>query len=197
MVTEQIWPHLENLAERCLFVAPSFVVLVKDFGERKERIMRGRDYLRIAAAALAAFVASLVWYTVFGGAMAEPSGADPSTAAATTTPVWAMLFVVAQSLVVASVLAYFVSRLGIVDRRAALRLGALVWIFPASILLGSVVHENVPPALAAIHAVDWLVKLLLISVVLRTRRKGTSAGAAGGSSAPGGSRGRPVNMVGR
>jgi hypothetical protein len=29
-----------------------------------------------------------------------------------------------------------------------------VWIFPASILLGSVVHENVPPALAAIHAGD-------------------------------------------
>jgi hypothetical protein len=197
MVTEQIWSHLENLAECCLIVAPSFVVLVKDFGERKERIMRGRDYLRIAAAALAAFVASLVWYAVFSGAVAELSGADPSTAADTTTPVWAMLFVVAQSLIVASILAYFVSGLGIVDRRAAVRLGALVWIFPASILLGSVVHENVSPALAAIHAGDWLMKLLLISVVLGTWRKGTSAGAAGGSYAPGGSRGRPVNMVGR
>ncbi len=159
--------------------------------------MGGRDYLRIAAAALAAFVAGLVWYTVFGGAMAELNDANPSTAADTATPVWAMLFVVAQSLVVASVLAYLVSRLGIFDRRAALRLGALVWIVPASILLGSVVHENVPPALAAIHAGDWLVKLLLISVVLGTWRKGTSAGAADGSSAPGRSRGRPVNMVGR
>jgi len=49
-----------------------------------------------------------------------------------------MLFVVAQSLVVALMLAYLVSRLGITDRKAALRLGALVWIFPASILLGSV-----------------------------------------------------------
>ena len=108
-----------------------------------------------------------------------------------------MLFVVAQSLVVASVLAYFVSRLGIVDRKAALRLGALVWIFPASILLGSVIHENVPPALAAIHAGDWLVKLLLMSVLLGTWRKGASAGAKSSSSTRGELRGRPVKVVGR
>jgi hypothetical protein len=52
-------------------VAGSFVVLLKDTGERKERIMRGRDYLRVVAAALAAFAASLAWYTVFGGPMVE------------------------------------------------------------------------------------------------------------------------------
>ncbi len=157
--------------------------------------MRGRNYLRVAAAALAAFVASLVWYTVFGGAMVELSGADPSAAANTATPAWAMLFVVAQSLVVASVLAYLVSRLGIVDRRAALRLGALVWIFPASILLGSVVHENVPPALAAIHAGDWLAKLLLMSVILGTWRKDARAGGIGSSPSPGELRDRPVKVV--
>jgi len=178
-------------------VAGSFVVLVKDTGERKERTMRGRNYLRVAAAALAAFVASLAWYTVFGGAMVELSGADPSTAANTATPAWAMLFVVAQSLVVASVLAYLVSRLGIVDRRAALRLGALVWIFPASILLGSVVHENVPTALAAIHAGDWLAKLLLMSVVLGTWRKGASTGGVGSRPSPGKLQGRLVKVVGR
>jgi hypothetical protein len=159
--------------------------------------MRGRKYSTVAAAALAAFVASLAWYTGFGGVMAGLSDAEPSTAAGTTSPAWAMLFVVAQSLVVASVLAYFVSRLGIVDRRAALRLGALVWIFPASILLGSVVHENVPPALAAIHAGDWLVKLLLISVLLGTWRKAASAGVVDGGSARGEMRSRPVKVAGR
>jgi hypothetical protein len=159
--------------------------------------MRGRKYLKVFAAALAAFVASLAWYTVFGGAMVKLSGTDSPTAANTATPAWAMLFVVTQSLVVASVLAYLVSRLGIVDRRAALRLGALVWIFPASILLGSVVHEKVPLALAAIHAGDWLVKLLLMSVVLGTRRKGASAGRVGSKPLPGELRGRPVKVVGR
>jgi hypothetical protein len=34
------------------------------------------------------------------------------------------------------------------------------------ILLGSVVHENVPLSLAAIHAGDWLVKLLLMTLIL-------------------------------
>jgi hypothetical protein len=178
-------------------VAGSFVVLVKDTGERKERTMRSRNYVRVVAAALAAFVASLAWYTVFGGAMVELSGADRSTAANTATPAWAMLFVVAQSLVVASVLAHLVSRLGIVDRIAALRLGALVWIFPASILLGSVVHENVPLALAAIHAGDWLAKLLLMSFILGKRRKGAGVGGVGSRPSPGELRGRPVKVVGR
>ena len=160
--------------------------------------MRSRNYLRVVAAALAAFIASLAWYTVFSGAMVEPSGANPSTPANTATPaMWAMLFVVAQSLVVASVLAYLVSRLGIVDRRAALRLGALVWIFPASILLGSVVHENVPLALAAIHAGDWLVKLLLISVILGTWHRVPSADGSRSRPLPGELPGGPVTVVGR
>ncbi len=52
-----------------------------------------------------------------------------------------------------------------------MRLGALVWVFPAMILLGSVVHENVPLMLAAIHAGDWLVKLLLMAVIIGVWRK--------------------------
>jgi hypothetical protein len=177
-------------------VVGPFVVLVKDTGERKELTMRSRTYLRVVAAALAAFVTSLAWYTVFGGAIVKLSGPDPSNAA-NATPAWTMLFVIAQSLVVASVLTYLGSRLGIVDRRAALRLGAMVWILPASILLGSVVHENVPPALGAIHAGDWLAKLLLMSVILGTWRKGASAGGVGSRPSPGELRGPPVKVVGR
>lgn len=148
--------------------------------------MYGTNHQRIVAAALAAFVASAAWYTVFGGAMAGLSGAGQASAASTATPAWAMLFVVAQSLVVASMLARLLSRLGVVDRRAALRLGTLVWIFPASILLGSVAHENVPLALAAIHAGDWLAKLLLMSAVLGgARRKGALGSKSGGWKVPG------------
>ena len=139
--------------------------------------MRKTNYLTIVAAAVAAFVASVAWYAVFGGEIMELRGVDPATAADMATPVWTMLFVVAQSLVVASMLAYFVAQLGIVDWKGAVRLGALVWILPAVILLGSVVHENVPLVLAAIHAGDWLVKLLLMSVVLGAWRKGATASA--------------------
>ena len=52
-----------------------------------------------------------------------------------------------------------------------MRLGALVWVFPAMIPLCSVVHENVPLMLAAIHAGDWLVKLLLMAVIIGVWRK--------------------------
>lgn len=38
--------------------------------------------------------------------------------------------------------------------------------FPAAILLGSVVHEVVPLALAGIHAGDWLVKLILVAAIV-------------------------------
>ena len=130
------------------------------------------NYLAVVAAAIAAFVASLVWYTVFGNAMMELRDVGPANASGAATPAWAMLFVVVQSLVVAFMLAYFIERIGIGDWRGAVRLGALVWIFPAMILLRSVVHENVPLALAAIHAGDWLVKLLLMAVIIGVWRRG-------------------------
>jgi heme/copper-type cytochrome/quinol oxidase subunit 2 len=124
------------------------------------------NYVAIVVAAVAAFVASVVWYALFGNAMTELREADQTAAADSGTSVWTVLFVVAQSLVVAFMLAYFVSRLGIVDWQGAVGVGALVWVFPAAILLGSVVHEGVPLMLAAIHAGDWLVKLFLIAVIV-------------------------------
>jgi uncharacterized BrkB/YihY/UPF0761 family membrane protein len=128
--------------------------------------IRRMNYLAVFVAAVAAFVASSVWYTVFANASMELRGIDPDTAANMGTPAWTMLFVIVQSLIVAFMLAYFVMHLGIVDWKRAVCLGAMVWIFPAMILLGSVVHENVPLMLAAIHAGDWLVKLVLMSVIL-------------------------------
>jgi hypothetical protein len=128
--------------------------------------MRGINYLAVVAAAVAAFVASSAWYAVFGKATMELSGVGPAAAATMANPAWTALFVVAQSLVVAFMLSYFVARLGIVGLKDAVRLGALVWIFPTMILLGSVVHENVPWMLATIHAGDWLVKVLLLAVIL-------------------------------
>jgi hypothetical protein len=140
-------------------------------GRTKGQLMLRINYWAVVAAAVAGFVVSSVWYTVFGGATMELRGIDPATAADMGTPAWTMLFVIVQSLVVAFMLAYFAVHLGVVDWRGAVRLGALVWVFPAMILLGSVVHENVPLMLAAIHAGDWLVKLLVMTVILGVWRK--------------------------
>ena len=125
------------------------------------------NFLAIVVAAVVAFVSSVVWYAVFGKAMADLRGSNASAGSGSATPpIWAMLFVVAQSLVVALMVSYFVSRLGITGLAGGVGFGALVWIFPAAILLGSVVHEGVPLALAGIHAGDWLVKLLLIAAIV-------------------------------
>jgi hypothetical protein len=130
------------------------------------------NYLAVVVAAVAAFAASSTWYALLGGEVMELRGMDPATAVEATTPAWTMLFVVVQSLVVGFMLQYFVAHLGIVNWKGAVRLGALVWVFPAMILLGSVVHEDVPLMLAAIHAGDWLVKLLLMAVILGVWRRG-------------------------
>jgi hypothetical protein len=122
------------------------------------------NYVAIVVATVAAFVASAVWYTLFANPMANLSSTGPAESG--TSTIWTMLFVIAQSLVVALMVAYFVSRLGITTIAGAAGFGTLVWIFPAAILLGSVVHEGVPLALAAIHVGDWLVKLLLIAVIV-------------------------------
>jgi Protein of unknown function (DUF1761) len=125
--------------------------------------MQSINFLAIAVAAVAAFVASAVWYTAFSNPMANLSD---SAEAASGTSLWTMLFVIAQSLVVAFMVAYFASHLGVTSLSGAIGLGALLWIFPAAILLGSVVHEGVPLALASIHAGDWLVKLILITAIV-------------------------------
>ena len=128
--------------------------------------MRGINYLAVIAAAVAAFVASSAWYAVFGKATMELSGVGPAAAATMANQRGRRCSWFAQSLVVAFMLSYFVARLGIAGLKDAVRLGALVWIFLAMILLGSVVHESVPWMLATIHAGDWLVKLLLMAVIL-------------------------------
>ena len=47
------------------------------------------------------------------------------------------------------------------------QLALALWIgFPVVLLTGSVIHEKVPPMLAAIHAGDWLLKLLVITTAV-------------------------------
>ena len=47
----------------------------------------------------------------------------------------------------------------------------MLWLaFPLLLLAGSVVHENVPWQLAAIHAGDWLAKLAIVTVIVTVWR---------------------------
>jgi hypothetical protein len=126
------------------------------------------NVLSVAVAAVAAFAMSSVWYLIFGKERMKLLRNDPSAMAdMRKVPPWKRAVEFARGLVVAYVLACFVSRLGVADWRGAVKLAALVWIgFPAMILVGSVLWDQRPWKLAAIHGGDWLAKLLLMAVIL-------------------------------
>ncbi len=136
--------------------------------------MPGLNYWAVLVAALVAFAVGALWYSapMFGNKATELRGLDPAAMADQSVPVGKILGELVRSLIVASVLAILVARLGIADWKSAAGFGLLVWIgFPAMILLGSVIWENVPRMLAAIHAGDWLVKLVLMAVILAVWRR--------------------------
>jgi len=94
-------------------------------------------------------------------------GAVVASADMKKTPAWKMLVELVRSFVGASVLAGFAALLGIggLDWCRAAWIRSVDWI-SGQLLTGSVIWENVPWELAAIHAGDWLVKLLLIGVIV-------------------------------
>jgi hypothetical protein len=118
----------------------------------------------VLVATVAAFVVSSTWYAVLGDRVAELSGA-PSTAE--TPPPWKLGVELLRSLIVVVVVAGLAARGEIDELAGGALLGLALWVgFPAVLLTGSVIWEDVPRKLAAIHAGDWLVKLLAVAIVV-------------------------------
>ena len=120
------------------------------------------NYFAIALLVVVAFIASSVWYSplMFGREFTELSGVSASA-----HPIW--LKIVCE-LIRTFVLAYVITRLvlllNVASSKDALRLGIWLWIgFPVILLTGSILWQNVPWMLAAIHAGDWLIKILLFT----------------------------------
>jgi hypothetical protein len=131
--------------------------------------MLGINYWAVVVAAVAAFAVGAVWYSplLFSKAYMELRGMDPDAVADMRPPVGELLGEFVRYLVVAFVLAYFVVRLGVSDWMGAVQLGLWVGVgFQATLLIGAVLHENMPWKLYAIHAGDAIVKTLLMTVIL-------------------------------
>ena len=127
--------------------------------------MDGIDVVAVVVAAVVVFVFAGAYYGILGERLATLS---PAWAERSSGPAWpAMLFELVKGVPIALVMAGLVDLLGIVDVPGALALGAVLWLaFPVTILAGSVIHERVPLALAAIHAGDWLAKLVIIALIV-------------------------------
>jgi hypothetical protein len=130
--------------------------------------MRRTNYWAVVIAAVAAFVMSSVWYIGFGDVLAKQSALYANAQALS---VWEVVAEFGRGLAVAYVFARLAMWLGIASWRGSVRLGAWLWAFPALILSGSVLHEGYPWIMAAIHAGDWLVKLLLMALIIGAWRK--------------------------
>src|SRR5260370_9072444 len=132
--------------------------------------MLGINYWAVGVAAIAAFVASAAWYIVVGKELPKVSAAFAK--GMQKRQPWKMLVVIVQSLVLSLVLAYFLGLIGKVDWVGALRVGVLLWIgLSAMQWVGSMLWENVPLKMAAIHAGAWLVKRVLIPVIVGVWRE--------------------------
>ncbi|SHN64008.1 Protein of unknown function [Geodermatophilus obscurus] len=127
------------------------------------------DLPAIGLATAAAVAASGAWYAAFGRRLAE---LDDAYAEDTAAAGWIVPVELARSGTVAVTVSALAARTGVTGPREAVRLGLALWVaFPVVLLTGSVVHEKVPWRLAAIHAGDWLVKLLLVSLATGARRR--------------------------
>jgi hypothetical protein len=123
------------------------------------------NWLAVVVSAVVVFIVSAVYYVALSGRLSRLSDAYANTDArpGATTLVVELL----RNLVVATVVASLVALIGVSDIGGAILAGLALWIaFPVVILVGSVFHERVPAALAAIHIGDWLLKLLIISVIV-------------------------------
>jgi hypothetical protein len=129
------------------------------------------NFLALSVAVVVAFIASSLWYSplLFGQEFLRLSGvanSNPNAAKA--------LCELLRTFILGYVIARLVLLLNIADWKAALRLGLWLWIgFPVVLLTGSMLWQNVPWQLAAIHSGDWLIKLILIPITVAAWPKRT------------------------
>ena len=132
------------------------------------------NYLAVLVAAVAVFVLGWLWYSplLFFKPWMRARGMDPVAAmAGAKMPGGKLVIEFARCIVLAYVIARFVALLGVGSSLGAVHFGLFVWIgFPVIILTGSVLWENTPWKVAAIHTGDWLVKLLVIPIIVTAWR---------------------------
>lgn len=126
--------------------------------------MSDLNVLAILLASVVAFILSGAYYAALGARLARLS---PAYAESGGMAVGTVALELVRSLVVVVTVAALAAGLGLGGLAQALLLGLALWVaFPVVLLLGSVIHERVPPLLAAIHAGDWLLKLAAVATIV-------------------------------
>jgi hypothetical protein len=128
------------------------------------------NFLPVLVAAIVVFVLGWLWYSpfLFYKPWMRARGLDPVAAmTGAKMPAGKLVVELLRCIVLAYVIAHFVALLGVSSVFGAIHFGLLLWIgFPVILLVGSILWENTPVKVAAINAGDWLVKMLVISIIV-------------------------------
>jgi len=121
----------------------------------------------VLVAAIVAFVVSTAWYITFNRERMKLLGTPPADRERPKMQPGKMLLEIIRNILLAYILAHFVILVGATDWQGAVEMGLWLWIaFPFLILAGSVLWDKVPVKLAALHAGDWLLKLVIVTAIL-------------------------------
>ncbi len=121
------------------------------------------DLPAVLVATFAAFASGGAYYAVLGGRLADASDA---AAADEQPPSWTYAAELLRCLVLATVVVGLASQGDVDELAGGLLLGVALWVgFPLVLWTGALIHERTPWRLAAIHAGDWLPKLLLVAAI--------------------------------
>jgi len=138
---------------------------------------RAINYWAVIAIGFAAFALSLLWYSPF---LFGEIWMRFRNAAVGSPPVWKFLVAPLREIITAIMLAYLIVQMEMTDWKRAVRLGFWLWLaFYAVQLTGAVIWDGRPWQLSAVHAGDWLMKMLFMSAALALwHRKQLLAAAA-------------------
>ena len=125
--------------------------------------MSNVNHWAVVVSVVVVFILSSVYYSVFSKQLAAFTTTDPNVA----MPVWKIPLELLRSFVVAYVLARLFALVGELGVLEDVSVALSLWVgFPVVLLTGAMLHEGVPWQLAALHAGDWFIKLVVIAVIL-------------------------------
>lgn len=126
------------------------------------------NFVAVLVSAVVAFVIGGLWYSplLFGNTYQTLRGLDPNAVSQATMPVTELVGEFVRWLIIIVILARVMALLAVGDLTSALVFGGWVWVVIYAALAGSVLHEEYPWRVYAIHAGDGLVKIAAITAIL-------------------------------
>ena len=130
--------------------------------------MRSINVWAVLVSGVAGALVTTVWYLALQGVHAQLQPKDSGQIVDyRTAPVAAKVIDFLRGFVVAGVLAYLVHATGVSTWDGSIRLALILWIgFPVVLLIAPVIWGRQPWKLSVLHSGDWLVKLIVMTVII-------------------------------